>query len=373
MITKCFFTLAYKTIKSVNTVVPECRYREPSNFAMPAITHPPTPALGNDVNKFLAGSDIKSNTRTTISYLTFTLLIISGVLVFATAFADTSTKQKKTAYSKKGADTCLRCHDEDNEYPVLPIFKTRHGERNDPRSPMAILQCGSVGKHKKKARKGKKKAPIRAFGANAWTPVAEQNKVCLGCHTDHNRMNWQGSVHESESIACASCHVIHARQEPMRDARLQNQKCMSCHLKQRAEFNRSSAHPIRFAKMRCSQCHNPHGTFSENLIQGSYTNKLCYTCHAEKRGPLLWSHAPVDEDCTLCHTAHGSLHPALLKKRPPLLCQSCHSPAGHPSTAYDASGLPSGTANQFLLGKSCLNCHTQVHGSNHPSGVKLLR
>jgi hypothetical protein len=22
---------------------------------------------------------------------------------------------------------------------------------------------------------------------------------------------------------------------------------------------------------------------------------------------------------------------------------------------------------------SCSNCHTQVHGSNHPSGAKLLR
>jgi hypothetical protein len=26
-----------------------------------------------------------------------------------------------------------------------------------------------------------------------------------------------------------------------------------------------------------------------------------------------------------------------------------------------------------LLAKSCLNCHSQVHGSNHPSGVKFMR
>ena len=32
-----------------------------------------------------------------------------------------------------------------------------------------------------------------------------------------------------------------------------------------------------------------------------------------------------------------------------------------------------GGSSRFLLGSSCLNCHSQVHGSNHPSGVKLMR
>jgi len=26
-----------------------------------------------------------------------------------------------------------------------------------------------------------------------------------------------------------------------------------------------------------------------------------------------------------------------------------------------------------VLGQNCLNCHSQVHGSNHPSGSKLMR
>jgi len=317
------------------------------------------------------------NADSHISCSTFIGMMALLFFLSSHVLADSPAKQKNQSYSKKGADTCLKCHDEDNEYPVMPIFKTKHGERNDPRSPMATLQCetchGPVGNHKKRARKGKKKAPIRAFGPKAWTPVAEQNGVCLDCHNDRNRMNWPGGAHKNDSMACASCHVIHARQDPMRDGQSQSQKCMSCHLKQRAEFNRTSAHPVRFGKMRCSQCHNPHGSFSENLIQGTYINGLCYTCHAEKRGPFLWPHAPVAEDCTLCHSPHGSLHPALLKKRPPLLCQSCHAASGHPSTAYSGSGLPSGSPNQFLLSKSCLNCHSQVHGSNHPSGVKLLR
>lgn len=296
---------------------------------------------------------------------------------FCARAAEPDDKQPRQAYSSKGADTCLKCHDEDNAYPVLPIFKTRHGNRNDPRSPMAQLQCetchGPVGDHQISVKEGEKKAPIRAFGAKAWTPVAEQNGVCLSCHNDLHRMNWAGGPHKKENMACASCHVIHTRQDPMRDSQAQVEKCMSCHINQRAEFNRPSAHPIRYGKMRCTDCHNPHGTMTDKLVSSTSKNDLCYTCHTEKRGPLLWTHAPVAEDCTLCHSPHGSLHPALLKKRPPLLCQSCHAAANHPGVAHTADGLPAGTPDRFLLGRSCLNCHSQVHGSNHPSGVKLLR
>ncbi len=102
-------------------------------------------------------------------------------------------------------------------------------------------------------------------------------------------------------------------------------------------------------------------------------NETCYTCHAEKRGPFLWEHAPVAENCTNCHTPHGSIHPTLLVKRAPLLCQQCHSQSGHPSVARTGAGLPGGSPSGFLLAGACINCHSQVHGSNDPSGVKLMR
>jgi formate-dependent nitrite reductase cytochrome c552 subunit len=63
----------------------------------------------------------------------------------------------------------------------------------------------------------------------------------------------------------------------------------------------------------------------------------------------------------------------LLVRRPPLLCQQCHAPAGHPSGAYTSEDIDNNFSNRFLLGRSCLNCHSQVHGSNHPSGAKLHR
>ena len=38
-------------------------------------------------------------------------------------------------YSEAGADTCLKCHDEDEfAYSASAIFKSRHGQRGDKRA-----------------------------------------------------------------------------------------------------------------------------------------------------------------------------------------------------------------------------------------------
>jgi DmsE family decaheme c-type cytochrome len=104
-------------------------------------------------------------------------------------------------------------------------------------------------------------------------------------------------------------------------------------------------------------------------------NETCYQCHAEKRGPFLWEHPPAREDCANCHEPHGSNHPSLLVNRMPLLCQQCHMSAFHPSTAYTGVNASAGVSRLDIhaASKSCLNCHSEVHGSNHPSGPRLMR
>lgn len=283
-------------------------------------------------------------------------------------------------YTKEGADTCMRCHDETDDYPVVSIFHTRHAQIGDPRTPFAGLQCeachGPGAEHAKEVPPDEKQAPILNFGAKSAASHTEQDRMCLACHEDHSRVGWQGSVHEQNEVACADCHTVHVARDPALDKLVQAETCYGCHTKQRAELLRPSVHPVRFDAMACTDCHNPHDSWGPSLLIKASLNDTCYECHAEKRGPVLWEHAPVSEDCSLCHVPHGSNHNALLSNRPPFLCQQCHAQQGHPSTPWDGSGLPGGSepfARQFLLGKSCLNCHSQVHGSNHPSGAKLTR
>jgi len=197
------------------------------------------------------------------------------------------------------------------------------------------------------------------------------NNTCLGCHSGGDRMHWSGGPHEVNDMACVDCHSMHSKNERLLRTSSQLDLCSSCHLERRSDFNRPFHHPVKEGQMVCTDCHNPHGTTSPTLLRGSDVNETCYSCHAEHRGPFLWDHEPVREACINCHNPHGSVNPAMLEARPAQLCQTCHiTDSGHPGELMDhrASARPSfGEAMQ--VGKGCVNCHSQVHGSNHPGGM----
>jgi DmsE family decaheme c-type cytochrome len=130
--------------------------------------------------------------------------------------------------------------------------------------------------------------------------------------------------------------------------------------------------PVREGKMECSSCHNPHGSTNVRLLKiGNWVNEICVSCHTEKRGPYIWDHAPAREACSTCHDPHGSNQERMLVAKMPMLCQRCHVATRHPSSIYDGSDLNS--RSNRLIGRSCVNCHSQIHGSNSPAGHTFLR
>ncbi len=298
-------------------------------------------------------------------------------LTFVAVLLSITVPLKAQDYSIHGADSCLPCHGQGAPQSATDIFFTPHASRTDPTAPFAKQQCetchGPSAEHIFGQQRGENVPPAHIFGTLTETPVEIQNDVCLNCHETHGRLGWFGSRHETADLSCASCHQVHRPRDRVFDSLTQQQVCFDCHPKKRSDTLKASSHPLRFGNMACSDCHDPHNGDNDFLLQQSTVNETCYTCHAEKRGPFLWEHAPVSEDCTLCHQPHGSNHQALLRRRPPLLCQQCHSPAEHPSTAYTSELIEDDFHNRFLLGRACLNCHSQVHGSNHPSGSTLDR
>ena len=300
-------------------------------------------------------------------------LILTAVLL--SILPGTALAEGELEYSSKGADSCLMCHRSD-QWNVMPIFNTKHGSLTDGDAPFTNLQCESCHGPSAAHMKARNKAdmpPMRTFGKGSNETAAEQNEGCLSCHQGHNTIGWMGSAHESSDVACVSCHSIHTESDPVFDRLGQQEVCFDCHQRTRSDTMKASGHPLRLGSMTCSDCHNVHDGNNDFLLVEYNVNDTCYTCHAEKRGPYLWEHAPVTDDCTLCHRPHGSNHPALLTKRPPLLCQQCHSAAGHPATAYTSEDIGTQSTDRFMLSRSCMNCHSQVHGSNHPSGSSQVR
>lgn len=279
-------------------------------------------------------------------------------------------------YSDSGADTCLRCHDEDSDVPVTKIFMTAHGNQNDPRSPMAQFQCeachGPAGEHSnRRVRKGQEREAMLDFDKRNM-PVSEMNQICSSCH-DSTEQHWLGSLHEQSNVACTDCHIIHQPEGIVQAKHNQVKVCGTCHQEQRLATKRFSRHPLEYqGQMGCTDCHNPHGSTSDHMLVRDTVNNTCFQCHAEKRGPFVWEHEPASDNCANCHASHGSNQPALLTQRAPFLCQSCHSAEGHPAIGYDRPGV-SPLSQTMMLGRSCSNCHTQVHGSNHPAGNLLQR
>lgn len=260
---------------------------------------------------------------------------------------------------KPSAANCLACH---REPALLP-------ERGTHRAAGSGCQdCHQESGEHPRAGAGS----ITAFGARAATPVAEQNTNCISCHA-RDLAGWHGGSHDSADTACASCHRAHVSRDPMGNARLQVDTCVSCHTRARLDLQKPFSHPVADGMPGCSACHAPHDSAVTGSLRRPTVNESCYECHAEKRGPFLFEHPPAAEDCTLCHAPHGAIHPAMLTRRAPLLCQQCHSQAGHPSIVSTPGGLPGGSPSPLLLAGNCLNCHSQVHGSNHPSGVTLSR
>jgi DmsE family decaheme c-type cytochrome len=309
-------------------------------------------------------------------------LVLAGLLAWAALPpALAAADGPGTAYSEKGADTCLECHDDETPgYSGSALFKGRHAHRADPRAPFGPggLQCeachGPGGRHA--AKGSKKKLTINSLKADSFLPVAQRNGACLACHQNQNRSAWHASAHERSELACTSCHQMHVQADAVLSKAREAEVCFNCHKPQRADFHKTSSHPVQGGRMSCSDCHNAHGSAAGASLKKATLNQTCTSCHADKRGPVLWEHAPVAEDCSLCHAPHGSVRQALLTKSPPMLCQQCHAAAGHPSVARGGNSLPGGSSGGsaiFAVAGSCTNCHTAVHGSNHPSGAMLMR
>ena len=273
----------------------------------------------------------------------------------------------------RGDAACTRCHDEGGDFPVFTIGKTRHGVVADARTP-TCTDCHGPSETHINVPEGTKERPkpTLLFDHDSMTPMAERNGACLTCHSGGTRIHWQTGPHAAADVACTSCHKVHTAHDEVRDKTTQAKVCFDCHKQIRPQISRASHHPIPEGLMSCSDCHNPHGTAGEKLLVRDNVNDTCYTCHMEKRGPFVRTHQPVQENCAICHSPHGSSLPNLLRVRAPLLCQECHEPTSHRGNIASVSVTGFGTS-QNTVARGCLNCHTNIHGTNNPRDISNER
>lgn len=263
-----------------------------------------------------------------------------------------------------GSDTCKGCHEDiakglnaTSHYRLLkfeaaPAGKTEwHGCESCHGPGSAHVEGGGD------------RTKILSFKGLAPDKASAQ---CLTCHeTGHEQVNFKRSPHQTNGVACMSCHSIHAAKEK-RSLLVASSPtlCYQCHTEAKAEFSRPFRHRVNEGLIQCNDCHNPHGGFlSKQLRTTAAQDQVCLKCHTEKKGPFVFEHMPVKtEGCASCHTPHGSANTRLLKvSNVNQLCLQCHTL----SLSNVPSQPPIGPAhNQNQKYQACTLCHGFIHGSN---------
>jgi DmsE family decaheme c-type cytochrome len=271
------------------------------------------------------------------------LAVCIGLLACVTQWAPPAKYYQRTADVEDagepvGAKECRACHDQ------------VQGEAPAPAYHEDCEAChGAGGLH----WETKEPADIR-FPSNA---------SCAACHQTGKRtlMAWSTSEHARNGVLCSDCHNPHNREprhvRAARDsekavlshASAGTQLCAGCHPEVSATFNLPSHHPLGEGMLSCTDCHDPHRDRRKTL--GARTS-MCTSCHEDHAGPWIFEHAPVAEDCSYCHTPHGSSADFLLETNQPGACITCHTIA--------QSGA---IHDPYAFVTRCTDCHGAVHGS----------
>lgn len=298
-------------------------------------------------------------------------MLITGLASLCIFPNQVYSQNKASAPAKTGAtasseyaevDACKACHDEVyTAWEKTPHWRTTLDTKGGP-SKMGCQGChGPAANH---VADPSDKSKLFLFEKAS---VKEINDKCLSCHAGGpQHMNALNSEHEKSGVSCISCHSPHhpATSEFLLSKK-QPELCYSCHLTQRAQFEMPFHHRVNEGLVRCSDCHNVHGTVGPKQVRTSGAqDAVCFKCHTDKEGPFVYEHAPVKTDgCTSCHSVHGGPNAHMLRlSNVNLLCLQCHTTSSFSS----APGAPS-FHNQATFFQACTLCHIAIHGSNFSS------
>lgn len=251
-----------------------------------------------------------------------------------------------------GADTCASCHEE-----VVKGFATNpHTKMVEMHGSTGVTCENCHGAGSEHVAGG---GDVTKIFDPAKASAKDVDAKCLSCHSGAHP-DFLRSPHAKANVSCVSCHSVHKSEDKAQLLKAsQPTLCFQCHTDTKAAFNMPFHHQVNEGLIKCTDCHDVHGTFEKsNLRSRNDSNLICTKCHTEMRGPFVYEHTPIKaEGCMGCHSPHGSQNARLLNM-PSInnLCNQCHSPVA----SATIHGMGAGSSELT----PCTDCHTYIHGSN---------
>ena len=265
-------------------------------------------------------------------------------------------------------DECVACHED----VVKGFAKSSHGRTFAADKDYQGSSCTSCHTDAREhAESGGDKKPLSLTkGA-----TAEANASCLSCHAGHKKQAlWEGSAHQLAGLKCASCHDVHK----MHIGTPEQQKTLPGRDRDHEEVPRVPRRPAGEPApafeppdaRRADGVHllpQPARDGGREAHRPGLGERALLLLPPEHAGPL-----------PLGALAGARGLPAPATARTARTTRRCSRPASRSSASPATSRggtrrWPGYPAAIWQGNKACLNCHQNIHGSNHPSGPLFQR
>ena len=225
---------------------------------------------------------------------------------------------------------------------------------------------------------GRARRRISIFPATQRSAPDIQNRTCLNCHSGGKRTHWRGSSHPGNDVTCTHCHTLHLPSDPVlakdNPARsmfplpqdpTRGDAC-AIHAWRRLRKGGVLGLPQRARRSRAETTATTAGQRRLLHLPCRIARSVPVGAPAGVRRLHALPHPARLEHCA---TVEGAA--AMVVSKLPRRFATYHASAFRARTFNRAQAAQ--TRLRLLLARACLNCHSAIHGSNHPSGARFTR
>ena len=187
------------------------------------------------------------------------------------------------------------------------------------------------------------------YAEDQMPPPKTDSCITSKCHADIQKDKYtHGPVGAGKCIICHGKSEDHLK-KPKRNkfGKIKNisEVCYSCH--EKFPEKKYTHKPI--LEEDCTVCHSAHGSANKYQLVKKGSD-LCYSCHDKALTKNKYVHGPAAVGgCTVCHDPHTSDYKNNLRAEGPELCFMCHTEKGEEFEKTEFKHKP--------VADKCTNCH----------------